>query len=249
MSAPLTADTITDAQIRELRRMTVNDTEVSSSATDAACNLCAIALDDGKFPFRTIRDARAACAELLNARKGRSSAVAFKYACSTCGHTQATNGESFFVSRCFALLRAQGVVAIESSADPEARTASDGRRVFRGHVGCVYQGTNGRYVGRTNPSTLRLLPDGRCFSNRASGKIVRGEQGRAYAGSELVAFGAEPLNDGEDPTTWLVRWRDALTRAQRHHGNHRYLWVLDDRRRRELTPLGPERAYPKIGWS
>lgn len=64
----LTADTITDEQIRELRREIVNDTDISSSATDVACKLCAIALDDGKFPHRTIRDARATCAEILNAR-------------------------------------------------------------------------------------------------------------------------------------------------------------------------------------
>ena len=43
---------------------------------------------------------------------------------------------------------------------------------------------------------------------------------------------------------WLERWRGELTRPMRHRGNHRYTWMLDRRRRREV-PYGPERAYPK----
>ena len=158
------------------------------------------------------------------------------------------NGESFFVSRCFALLRAQGVVAIESSSDPEAHRLRRSARVPRACRVCLPG--HKRPVRRAHQPFHAAAPTGwPMLLEPRERQVVRGEQGRAYAGSELVAFGAEPLNDGEDPTTWLVRWRDALTRAQRHHGNHRYLWVLDDRRRRELTPLGPERAYPKIGWS
>lgn len=67
----ITADSITDDQIRELRRAIVNDATASSAETDAACNLCAIALDDGKLPFRIIRDARAQCAEIFNARSAK----------------------------------------------------------------------------------------------------------------------------------------------------------------------------------
>lgn len=159
------------------------------------------------------------------------------------------NGESYFVSRCFALLRTAGIVAVESCADPEPRAALDGKRVHRGHVGTVYCALNGRYIGKTNPASLRLLPDGTVFSNRSSGKVVRAEQGRAYAGAELVDWGADPLQHGEDPLEWVQRWRTRLTRPMRHQGNHRYLWVLDDRRRRELEPYGPRREYPKIGWA
>src|SRR5206468_753503 len=65
------------------------------------------------------------------------------------------NGESWFVARCFERLRDRGVVAVESCADPEPRTDAAGERVFRGHLGVVYQATNGRYRGRTRPSTLR----------------------------------------------------------------------------------------------
>jgi hypothetical protein len=95
------------------------------------------------------------------------------------------NGESWFLARCFELLRAVGVVAVESCADPEPRTTASGRLVLRGHVGTIYQATNGHYIGRTNPSTLRLLPDGTCYSNRTSGKLAQGDIGRRYAAAQL----------------------------------------------------------------
>lgn len=155
------------------------------------------------------------------------------------------NGESYFAARCFDLLRARGVVAIESCADPIPRASSDGSIVKRGHLGIVYQATNGRHVGKTNPATLRLLPDGTCFSNRTSGKVARAEMGRAYAGAELVGWGAEPLQTGEDALEWLRRWRPRLTRPMRHQGNYRYLWCLDRRRRREVM-TAPALPYPKF---
>jgi len=159
------------------------------------------------------------------------------------------NGESFFVARCFAHLKKAGIIAVESCADPEPRVSLDGKRTHRGHVGCVYQATGGRYIGKTNPATLRLLPDGTVFSNKASGKVVRAEQGRAYSGAELVTWGASPLAAGEDPLAWVRYWRPRLTRAMRHRGNHRYVWTLDERRRGEVIGYAPAREYPKIGWA
>lgn len=155
------------------------------------------------------------------------------------------NGESWFVARCFALLRARGIVAVESCADPQPRSTLEGAIVHRGHVGTVYAALNGHYVGKTNDATLRLLPDGTCYSNKAAGKVFRSEQGRAYAGSELVAWGADPLLDGEDPQVWLRRWRPLLTRSMRHRGNHRYIWSLDRRRRAEILSA-PKLPYPKM---
>lgn len=154
------------------------------------------------------------------------------------------NGESWFIARCFELLRGR-VVAIASCADPVPRTTAAGVRVFPGHVGTIYQATNGRCTGRTRPTTLRLLPDGRVLSNRAQGKLIRHERGWQRAMQELVRFGADPLRDGEDALAWLRRWRAALTRPLRHHGNYRYLWCLDKRRRRE-TLTAPAIAYPKM---
>ncbi len=154
------------------------------------------------------------------------------------------NGESWFVAQCFELLRARGIVAVESCADPQPRTTSSGELVFRGHLGIVYQATNGRYVGKTNDASLRLFPDGTVFSNRASGKVVQGDQGRAYAVDQLVAWGADTLRTDEDPLAWVRCWRAKLTRPMRHRGNHRYLWCLDKRRRREVM-TAPALAYPK----
>lgn len=155
------------------------------------------------------------------------------------------NGESYFVARCFELLRARGVVAVESCADPQPRLTADGERIHRGHVGTVYQALNGRFVGRTNPASLKLLPDGSVLSNRTQGKLVRGERGQSTAIAALVAFGADPLLDDEDPKAWLQRWRGKLTRPMRHYGNFRYLWCLDKRRRREVMTAAAL-PYPKI---
>lgn len=155
------------------------------------------------------------------------------------------NGESWFVARCFELLRAAGIVAVESCADPEPRIAASGKVVLRGHAGTIYQATNGHYIGRTNPSTLRLLPDGTCYSNRTSGKLAQGDIGRRYAAAQLERWGADPLRDGEDALAWLRRWRGQLTRPMRHRGNHRYLWCLDSRRRRAVLSA-PRQPYPKL---
>jgi hypothetical protein len=158
------------------------------------------------------------------------------------------NGESWFIARCFDLLRARGIVAVESCADPQPRTAASGELVFRGHLGTVYCATNGRYVGRTNDATLRLFPDGTVLSNRAAGKLARGERGNAHPISQLERWGAAPLAEGEDPAAWLGCWRAQLTRPMRHRGNYRYLWCLDRRRRREVL-AAPALPYPKKeGW-
>jgi len=60
----INADTITDTQIRELMRL------AKIEGHKATVYVCRIALDDGVVhqPAKRIRDARARCAELLNAR-------------------------------------------------------------------------------------------------------------------------------------------------------------------------------------
>lgn len=158
------------------------------------------------------------------------------------------NGESMFIARCFGELRRGGVTAVESCADPVRRIAPDGAVRHRGHVGTIYQATNGRYLGLTNPTTLRLLPDGTCLSNRAQGKLVRGERGADVTAAQLEGFGADPLDGrtGEEALAWLRYWRARLTTSLRHTGNHRYVWCLDNRRERELVPFGPHLAYPKV---
>jgi hypothetical protein len=156
------------------------------------------------------------------------------------------NAESWFVARCFELLREAGVVAVESCADPQPRTTDTGLRVHRGHAGTVYQALGARHVGRTRPATLRLLPDGTCLSNRTAGKLVRRERGGDRVIAELVRHGADPVIAGEDALAWLRLWRARLTRPMRHRGNFRYLWCLDRRRRRELLERHVALSYPKI---
>jgi hypothetical protein len=57
------------------------------------------------------------------------------------------NGESWFIARCFELLRGAGVVAVESCADPEPRTTASGGVVHRGHLGGVYMATTATTSG------------------------------------------------------------------------------------------------------
>ena len=65
MSAPLTADTITDEQIRELRSRARREEDMLTVA------ICNIAIDPRKWELIGNNDrdvARARCAEILNAR-------------------------------------------------------------------------------------------------------------------------------------------------------------------------------------
>ena len=91
--------------------------------------------------------------------------------------------------------------------------------------------------------TLKLLPDGRVFSDRAVSKIRSRDQGWRYAAGQLVAHGADPLGEDEDARVWLRHWLARLTRPLVHGGNHRYLWALDKRDRRHLPASLP---YPKM---
>lgn len=154
------------------------------------------------------------------------------------------NGETWFLGRAFELLRREGFVGVISFSDDQPRAALDGRVVFGGHVGTIYQAHNGIYCGRGRGQKLMLLPDGSAYSHRAETKIRNGEQGREYASRQLVAHGAAPLRRGEDPGTWLARWKARLTRAVKHPGCHKYIWAVDKRARRHIKvqPL----PYPKF---
>lgn len=151
------------------------------------------------------------------------------------------NGESWFIARCFELLRGD-VAGVISFSDPVPRPTSSGAVVFPGHVGQIYQATNGTYLGRSSPMTLRLFPDGTVLSNEACGKLRQGRSGWRYASAQLERWGADPFRAGEDGRAYLHRWWH-LTRPMRHHGNHRYVWVLDRRRRRDLPQGSP---YPRL---
>lgn len=151
------------------------------------------------------------------------------------------NGESFFLGRCFELLRREELIGVVSFSDPMPRQTIDGHLVHRGHVGTIYQAFNGSYLGRSTPRTIRLLPDGSLFSERSIQKIRQNERGSNYAAQILQSFGAPPLE--EDPVGWLTQWLPRLTRAVRHPGNHKYCWALTKTARKQIPASLP---YPKF---
>lgn len=116
----------------------------------------------------------------------------------------------------------------------------DGRRVFKGHLGTIYQAHNGTYLGRGTARLIKLLPNGAVLNDRTIQKIRKREQGWQYATELLVEAGAAPCRD--DPREWLAYWLPRVTRPVRHPGNHKYAWAVD-RRWRPRLPAGL--PYPK----
>lgn len=153
------------------------------------------------------------------------------------------NGETWFLARCFAQLRSD-VAGVVSFSDPVPRTTSDGRVVFAGHVGTIYQAHNAVYVGRGRGGVLRLLPDGRVLSARALSKIRNQERGWRHATAVLESAGAAPLTEDTDPAAWCRAWVGRLTRPLRHAGNHKYAWSLDRALRCPRALPYPKLAFP-----
>jgi hypothetical protein len=152
------------------------------------------------------------------------------------------NGETWMLGRCFALLRRLGLAGVVAFSDPCRRVNREGRAVFGGHIGVIYQAHNAVYLGRGSPRTLTLLPDGRVFSERAQQKVRSGERGVCYAVGQLVACGAETPRSWAPSylAAWMRSWKARLCRAVRHRGNHKYAWGLCRR-----MPLPPGLPYPK----
>lgn len=159
------------------------------------------------------------------------------------------NGESWFLARSFDLIRAEGYEAVISHSDPLPRRSSTGEPVLPGHVGTIYQATNAVYAGRTKATLLALMPDGTVFSARSMTKIRRRERGYRYAIAQLVDAGATPpssdLMPAYEHTAWMWRAIRQVCRRVRHGGNHRYLWALDRKLRRDVAALATGAPYPK----
>jgi hypothetical protein len=152
------------------------------------------------------------------------------------------NGETWFLGRCFALLRRKGLAGVVAFSDPCRRLSRHGVPVFRGHVGTVYQAHNGVYLGRGTPRTLTLLPDGSVLSDRAQQKVRSADRGVAYAVRQLVDCGAAPpaSRNPKHLQSWLRGWRARLCRVVRHRGNHKYAWAVS-----RCVRLPPGLPYPK----
>lgn len=153
------------------------------------------------------------------------------------------NGESWFLGQCHRRLVRAGIRGVVSFSDPVPRRATNGRVVFRGHIGTIYQATNAVYVGHTKAEIRRLLPDGRILHGRALAKIRRRDQGWRYAAEILEGHGAVPLRDDEDARAWVELWVGELTRPLRHTGNHKYAWGLTGREKSHMPDGLP---YPKM---
>jgi len=132
---------------------------------------------------------------------------------------------------------------VVSFSDPVPRTKADGTIVHRGHIGICYQATSAIFLGRTEPRTIRLLPDGTLLNDRTIQKIRSGEQGWRYAAALLETFGAESVTSG-DREDWLKTWLPKLTRRLKHSGNYKYGWAIARSARRYLPDSLP---YPKHG--
>lgn len=131
------------------------------------------------------------------------------------------NGETWFLARTFELLRKE-VRGVISFSDPVPRTRADGSVMFAGHIGTIYQAHNAAYLGRGTARTLRILPDGTVFNERAVSKIRNQERGWRYCAAILERFGAAA--PGIDLRAWLSTWLPRITRPLKHAGNHRYAW-------------------------
>src|ERR1051325_6901437 len=157
--------------------------------------------------------------------------------------TVPANGESWFLARAFECLRRKGLAGIVSFSDPVPRARVDGTIIHRGHFGICYQATSATFLGRTEPRTVHLLPDGTVLNERAIQKIRAGEQGWQYAAALLEKFGAAPP-PLKDRAEWLKTWLTHLTRRLRHSGNYKYAWAIAAGARRFLPTSLP---YPKPG--
>jgi hypothetical protein len=152
------------------------------------------------------------------------------------------NGETWFLGRCFDVLRRRELRGVLAFSDPQPRHDAQGRVVMPGHIGVIYQAHNGRYLGRATSRNLHLLPNGSVFSARAASKVRRLETGWQYAVEQLVNAGIPAPRDTSALRGWLS---DALTRLRplKHPGNHRYAWPLHRR-----TQLPESLPYPKRGY-
>lgn len=170
------------------------------------------------------------------------------------------NAESWMLGQVWQQAAAAGVRGIVSFADPMARhreildTDDDGNVVRRleqltpGHVGVIYQATNGIACGRSTARTLNYLPSrGLVLSERTLSKIRTQDSGSDAAEKSLVAMGATARKAGEEPRAWLRNALADLGVAKvRHPGNFRYAWALGSRRDRARTRITVTRTpYPK----
>lgn len=160
----------------------------------------------------------------------------------------AANGESWFVSRAFRLLRREkpDILSVIAYSDPVRRISRDGAVVMPGHCGMVYQALSAECRGRSSARTDHILPNGRIISPRALSKIRSGDTGSAYASRQLTDAGASARKLGESPEAWIERLKaDGSIQRRRHPGNIVYTFALT--KAAKLAARGkPRIPYPLV---
>jgi hypothetical protein len=163
-----------------------------------------------------------------------------------CTPEVAFNGESWFLSRCWPLIREAlpEVRAVISYADPMERRTAGGLLCKPAHRGTIYQAVNAIHAGRSRKRKLLLLPDGRVLVERAICKVTGGERGGA-AVTRMLESMAGPRRVGEAPEDWVRRATEHLPRLT-HPGNYAYVFGTTRRDTQRLRERhGGGLPYPK----
>lgn len=139
------------------------------------------------------------------------------------------NGESWFLSRAFSLLRSEkpDIEAVYAYSDPMPRRDNEGRIIMPGHVGEVYQALSAQCRGKTKGRYHFIAPDGKMISERSLSKIRNLECGHEYAAKQIVNHGASPREVHEEPTEWIARLiTEGEITKRKHPGNWVYSFGL-----------------------
>lgn len=155
------------------------------------------------------------------------------------------NGESWFIARVFEEAAARGVRGVVSFADPVPRIVN-GRTLFPGHVGTIYQAKGAVYAGRGTARSLVILPNGAVLNARAMQKVRSQDRGHEHVERMLIGLGARTIRAGEKPAEWLAAAVADIGTRLRHPGNHRYVFPIGTRSQRRTTRIALDPLpYPK----
>jgi hypothetical protein len=120
----------------------------------------------------------------------------------------------------------------------------DGRILFPGHIGTIYQASNAVLTGRSAARYVIVLPDGTGLSDRALQKVRAQDVGHSYVERRLIALGARPLRAGMNPARWLPDALDDVHAVRlRHRGCLRYAMLTSRGARRHVRLRLPSQHY------